>query len=345
MRKSKIRKTAALLLMMVFLFSIFAPAALAGEPADPPTSGDQTTDPSTTPGDETVVEIYSEDAILPDALVDEAGLADELGIPADQLGLEPLPEVQPPDDEERKRLLESLPAQIYKDLDGAGWKGIALLITSRKLAQIARERAAYFNSHPRVKRSFVRLCDQVVRLNAHRVQHEEIKQRVYRNMAAAYVFLGCYKRAIACLERGLAVGARHGDLMRDLKYLYRKIGHGNLKIFVNGRHPRFDVQPRIMNGRTMVPLRALAESLGSEVHYYKGQINFSRGGTQINLYVNSDIAYVGGRKVQMDEPARVINGRTLVPLRFVAENLGARVEWDGQSRVITVEDVAAAGTP
>ncbi|MEW6573864.1 MAG: copper amine oxidase N-terminal domain-containing protein [Bacillota bacterium] len=340
MRKLKMRKTVVLLMTLVFLFSVFAPAVWAEETADPSASAEETGG-STASGNETVVEIYTEEPTPTDTATDETGLQDELGLPVDQLGLQPLPEVPAPDEQERTRLCESLRAYIYGDLEGLGWNGATLLATSRRLAQIARNRAAFFNSHPLVKRDFVRLCDQVVRLNAHRVQNEEIKQRIYRNMAAAYVFLGCYNRAIACLERGLMVGAKNGDLVRDLKYLYRKMGHRNPKVFVNGRHPRFDVQPRIMNGRTMVPLRALAESLGSQVNYNNGQINFNRGGIQINLYVNNSIAYVGGKKVQMDQPARVVNGRTLVPLRFIAENLNANVVYDSESGVITVDDNTA----
>lgn len=143
---------------------------------------EETTNPSTTGDEETVVEIYTEDSTPLDTATDETGLQDELGLSVDQLGLQPLPEVPAPDEQERKRLLQSLRAYIYGDLEGLGWDAHTLLATSRKLAYIAHERAAFFNSHPLIKRSFVRLCDQVVRLNAHRVQNEEIKQRVYRNM-------------------------------------------------------------------------------------------------------------------------------------------------------------------
>ncbi|MEW6183869.1 MAG: copper amine oxidase N-terminal domain-containing protein [Bacillota bacterium] len=325
------RKAIALLMVLVLIMSMGITAAWADEN----TGADNQT------GDEVVVESMPETLPPADTVTDEAYLEEELGLSAEELGTEPLPEEQPPDEQERARLHESLKAFVYGELDDLGWNMPSLLATSRKLAVVARNRAAYFNSHPRVKADYIRLCDQVVRLNAHVVKNEEVKQRVYRNMAAAYVFLGCYHRAIACLERGLVVGAKNGDLKRDLKYLYKKIGGRNLKIFVNGIHPKFDVQPQIINGRTMVPLRALAEALGSDVVYNNGQINFNRGGKQINIYVNNTTATVGGKKVRMDQPARVVNGRTLVPLRFMSENMNADVDYDGQSGMITVEDNAA----
>lgn len=325
------RKAIVLLTVLVLVMSLGIAAAGADEPngAGSPAA------------DEAAVENLPQNLPPADPVADAAYLDDELGIPADQVGTQPLPEVQAPDEPERVRLHERLRAQVYGDLNELNFKVSSLVATSRKLAVVARNRAAFFNNHPVVKGDFVRLCDQVVRINAAQAPNNQVKIRVYRNMAVAYVYLGCYHRATACLERALALSTKDNDLKKELKNLYKKMGNNKPKVFVNGNHPKFDVQPQVMNGRTMVPLRALAEALGSQVVYSNGQINFNRGGKQINIYVNNTTAYVGGKKVKMDQPARVVNGRTLVPLRFVAENMNAAVDYDSQSGIITVEDNAA----
>jgi len=285
------------------------------------------------------VEVIPEELPPADSSSDTSELEEELGVDEDSLGTEPLPEPPLPDERELQMLLNQLGPQLGFGL--LALNGEDLLETSRNLAQIAGEKAAFLNTHPRIKRQFVRLCDNVVRLNAHRVRNEEIKQRVYRNMAAAYARLGCYHRAVACLERALKVGAQNGDFMRDIKYLYKHIGDRKPKVFVNGRHPNFDVQPTMQNGRTMVPIRALAETLGSKVTYNNGQVTFKRNNKTVNLFVNKPVAIVNGDNVTLDQSVTVINGRTLVPLRFVAENLDCNVDYASESGIITVDDTSA----
>ncbi len=142
------------------------------------------------------------------------------------------------------------------------------------------------------------------------------------------------------LERALKLGAQDGDLMRDLKHLYRHMGGRKLKIFVNGRHPNFDVQPTVQNGRTLVPIRALAQTLGSNVVYNNGQLAFKRHNKTVNLFVNRPVAVVNGDNVTLDQSVTVVNGRTLVPLRFVTENLDCNVDYAFESGIITVSDTS-----
>ena len=74
----------------------------------------------------------------------------------------------------------------------------------------------------------------------------------------------------------------------------------------------------IQNGRTLVPLRKIFESLGATVNYdpYTKRIDAYRDSTDIQLTVGSKKALVNGRSVTIDVPANTINGRTLVPLRL-----------------------------
>ena len=67
------------------------------------------------------------------------------------------------------------------------------------------------------------------------------------------------------------------------------------------------------------------------------------GTAQIDLWVGKDEALVGGRAVTMDVPPQIVDGRTLVPLRFISENLGAGVVYNPADQSITITHAAAGG--
>lgn len=108
-------------------------------------------------------------------------------------------------------------------------------------------------------------------------------------------------------------------------------------VILDGKQLSFDVPPTIENGRTLVPLRAIFEALGAEVQWDGATqtVTATKGGTTIKLTVGGQ-AYKNGQPVTLDVPAKIINGRTLVPLRFVSEALGASVKWDGSTQTITI---------
>ncbi|RQD70825.1 MAG: hypothetical protein D5S00_03040, partial [Tindallia sp. MSAO_Bac2] len=92
------------------------------------------------------------------------------------------------------------------------------------------------------------------------------------------------------------------------------------------------------DGRTLVPIRAIAEALGSEVEW-NGEtrvVGFQKDGDVILLQVGSRIVTVNGEQQQIEVPAEINEERTYVPLRFVSEQLKARVEWDGEIRRINI---------
>jgi hypothetical protein len=94
------------------------------------------------------------------------------------------------------------------------------------------------------------------------------------------------------------------------------------------------VEPRIINGRTMVPMRAIFEALGAEVIWNSSEQAVHatwQTGTNIILLVNNPLwdARVNGQWLNLDQPAVIINGSTFVPLRFVGEALGVQVNWVG----------------
>ncbi len=114
-----------------------------------------------------------------------------------------------------------------------------------------------------------------------------------------------------------------------------------------GEEKTNDVAPIVKNDRTMLPARFIAESLGAEVIWngkkrevkIRGK-NIKGEEVEILLYIGSDIAYVNGKEVKLESPAFIENGRTYTPIGFIAENLGAKVEWiqAEQKVVITKKD-------
>ncbi len=118
-------------------------------------------------------------------------------------------------------------------------------------------------------------------------------------------------------------------------------------VVVDGRIVAFDQPPEIIGGRLLIPLRGVFERLGASVEWRPdpGIVVARRGPTTIVLQPGNRTARVDGRTLTLDVPAVIVNGRTLVPLRFVGEALGARVEWESASRVVYVTSPSLAGPP
>lgn len=112
----------------------------------------------------------------------------------------------------------------------------------------------------------------------------------------------------------------------------------DIQVFLNGQMLHFDVPPTIVSGRTLVPLRAIFEALNAKVAWDNTSqtVSATWNGGELALPVGKTTATVNGSIKTLDVPAQIINNRTLVPLRFVAETLGANVGWYGKSQAITI---------
>jgi photosystem II stability/assembly factor-like uncharacterized protein len=117
-------------------------------------------------------------------------------------------------------------------------------------------------------------------------------------------------------------------------------------MLVNDKFIDTDAAPVIINNRTLVPIRFVSEALGANVQWFdkdkKVLINLKN--TEISLFIGNPKAYVNGKEVLIDSQNLkvvpvIIGGRTFVPIRFVSESLGAKVEWDPLFRqvIITME--------
>ncbi|HTW85160.1 MAG TPA: stalk domain-containing protein [Candidatus Sulfotelmatobacter sp.] len=111
---------------------------------------------------------------------------------------------------------------------------------------------------------------------------------------------------------------------------------GPVSVTVNGNPVQLTPPPTERAGRVFVPLRGVFENLGATVVYANGQINASDHRHTISLHVGSTDAVVDGQQQTLDVAPFIIGASTYVPLRFISQALGARVNWDNSNRVVAI---------
>ncbi|MBS5135891.1 MAG: copper amine oxidase N-terminal domain-containing protein [Oscillospiraceae bacterium] len=111
-----------------------------------------------------------------------------------------------------------------------------------------------------------------------------------------------------------------------------------IDLFVDGSQLELDVEPQVVQQRTLVPLRAIFEKLGATVTWDQATqtARAVKGTDTVQITLNSTTAYVNGVAQTLDVPAMAIGGRTLVPVRFVSESLNADVWWEAETETVYV---------
>ena len=111
-------------------------------------------------------------------------------------------------------------------------------------------------------------------------------------------------------------------------------------VYLDGWRLDFDVPPQIVDGRTLVPFRLLSEALGCDVDWHEETRRVTGldpvTGREVVLVIGDTTARVDGEPRTLDVPAMIVDGRTLIPLRFFSEALGAEVGWHQETRTVTV---------
>lgn len=115
-----------------------------------------------------------------------------------------------------------------------------------------------------------------------------------------------------------------------------------ISVYINGVKVNFDAEPIILNQRTLVPMRAIFESLGYEITWDENSksVTALKNGKEIVLSLGNTTAYINTTPYTLDVPPFTINSRTMVPVRFIAEKSGAKVEWNESSKVVFITDNA-----
>lgn len=121
----------------------------------------------------------------------------------------------------------------------------------------------------------------------------------------------------------------------------------DVNLVINNQQVSADVMPVIQKDRTLVPARAVFENLGGTVEWdqdtYTATVKYDT--TVVILKINNTIATVNGKEKTLDVPATIIKGRTLIPVRFVAEELGFQVGWVDSTRTVTISSEKAVDPP
>lgn len=108
---------------------------------------------------------------------------------------------------------------------------------------------------------------------------------------------------------------------------------------VNNRFIYSDVEPVTVNDRTLIPMRAIFEKLGVDVTWDEATATATavQNGQTVKITENSKTAYINGQPTELDVPAMILNGRFVVPVRFVSESFGATVEWQEYGKIVRVK--------
>ena len=107
---------------------------------------------------------------------------------------------------------------------------------------------------------------------------------------------------------------------------------------MDGQSYNTDAAPFISNGRTLVPVRYLAEALGAQTNWdaTTQKITITKGSTTIELTINSATITTNGKAGKLDAAPLLVNGRTYLPARYIAEALGYTVEWNATAQTVNI---------
>ncbi len=130
------------------------------------------------------------------------------------------------------------------------------------------------------------------------------------------------------------------DYFEMLKQMMSSVQNNTstISVYVNDSKVQFMNDPIIRNGRTLAPAREVFESLNGDVQWddTNRTVKAVIGDTKIDLTIDSNEAFVNGVLHVLDEPASIIDDRTYVPVRFLAESIGGQVEWYPEAMTVFI---------
>lgn len=118
-------------------------------------------------------------------------------------------------------------------------------------------------------------------------------------------------------------------------------------VIIRGSRIEFDVPPKIIDGRTMVPMRKIFETLNAVVDWIpEAQLILASKDSEIiameigkNFLTVTDVETGVSKNIELDVPPQIFDSRTLVPVRAISEALNMKVSWDSETRIVTIEDI------
>jgi hypothetical protein len=113
-------------------------------------------------------------------------------------------------------------------------------------------------------------------------------------------------------------------------------------MYVDGKPIILEAAPIILHSRTLLPIRAVVEATGGTIAWEAStrKVTIVRKDKTLVLWIGKNMAKLNGQSVNIDSDPKVVpiimNGRTLLPLRFVAEELAMDIQWNGATQAITI---------
>ena len=109
-------------------------------------------------------------------------------------------------------------------------------------------------------------------------------------------------------------------------------------INIGSRSVTIDTAPVIIDGRTLIPVRGVSEAMGGNVNYNNDTktVTITLGSNKVEMTIDSKTAYFNNKAQILDVAPVVLNGRTMLPARFIAESFGFDVNWDNDTKTISI---------
>ncbi len=194
------------------------------------------------------------------------------------------------------------------------------------LTKYYKHRQLIIHIHNTIKKLKLALHkEQVVKLRQFAAQLEKAKK---------------FNAALKLYEEALKNGDSDREMYRKIGDINKRIGKKSPGIYVGKKRVQTRVEPLIRKGTTLIPLRAVSESLEADVKWdgKTKTVTITKGDKVIELKLRSSVIKVNGVEKTISQPADIISGTTIVPLRVVSETLDAKVGYDNETKIITVED-------
>ncbi len=130
---------------------------------------------------------------------------------------------------------------------------------------------------------------------------------------------------------------------QKISYLTDNSVNSGITVLYNGTRISFHAygqNPELIESRTLVPLRSIFEAMGSDVEWNEATNTAiaTRDDVKVEIQIGASEIYKNGSSIPTDVPARLINDRTMVPARVIAEAFGADVQWNDSGRTVLIEE-------
>ena len=217
---------------------------------------------------------------------------------------------------------------------------------SAQIAQLEQELVAAISSNQMAQAAqILQQIQQLETQNASGTQLSNLEQQLITEINSGRK--GKWARVEVIMKQIAKIEASEGSAVSSswvyplLGQAYQQQGNNNINVFNGGNQIDFDVQPIIINGRTLIPIRQVANAFGisnNNINWNpNGTVAINNGSSQIQFSNNGQQAYLNGASYGLDVPAQIVNGRMMVPLRAIGQMFHRNVQWYPNGRIVTIQ--------